>query len=142
MYMYIQVDPFWIFDCRDFFVTALSFFITGEVSHLERGQIHERIKPDFNLMNDRVVPLELDPLGSPNDPDLVQCSSSALQNDTQQPDAQETPTSLSKQGVIVNGACGKVCLRAFSGLIISLKLISVSVALSDLEYSTPPWIGY
>jgi len=82
------------------FVTALSF-ITGEVSHLERGQIHERIKPDFNLINvdDRVVPLELDPLHSPNDPDLVQCSSSALQSDHQQPDAQETPASSSKQGV-------------------------------------------
>ena len=75
-------------------------YVTGEVSHLERGQLHERIKPDFNLINvdDRVVPLELVPLGSPNDPDLVQCSSSALQTDHQQPNPQETPTSLSKQG--------------------------------------------
>ena len=90
-----------MYNFGDSLVSALSFFLTGEVSHLERGQIDERIKPDFNLINvdDRVVSLELDPLGSPNDPDLVQCSSSALQSDHQQPDTQETPASLSKQGV-------------------------------------------
>ena len=87
-------------------------FIIGEVSHLEREQIQDSIKPDFNLINDRVVPLELDPLGSPNDPDLVHCSSSALQSDNQQPDAQESPASLSKQGVNLNGVCSKVCLQA------------------------------
>ena len=93
----------------DLFVTTLPIFITGEVSDSERGQIHERIKPEFNLISDRVVPLELDPLGSPNDPDLVQCSSSTLQSDDRrQPDTHETPTSLSKQGVNINGVCGKV----------------------------------
>ena len=96
----------------DLFVTTLPIFITGEVSDSERGQIHERIKPEFNLISDRVVPLELDPLGSPNDPDLVQCSSSALQSDDRrQPDTHETPTSLSKQGVNINGVCAKVCVE-------------------------------
>ena len=68
------------------------------MSHLERGQLHERIKPDFNLINvdDRVVPLVLGPLGSPNDPDLVQCSSTACDH---QSGTRETHASLSKHRV-------------------------------------------
>ena len=77
----------------------ISFLIltAGEVNHLERGQLYQRIKPDFNLISvgGRVVPLGMDPLGSPNESDLVPCSSAALQSDQQQPDAEET-SSLSK----------------------------------------------
>ena len=73
-------------------ITACFSIITGE-------QLDQRIKPDYNLIsvNDRVVPLELDPLGSPNaESDLVQCSSTALQSHSQQTDAQDTSSSLSK----------------------------------------------
>ena len=72
------------------------------MNNLERGQLHERVKPDFNLISvdGRVVPLGLDPLGSPNESDLVQCSSTALQSDHQQPDRDQETSSLSKQGVI------------------------------------------
>ena len=68
-------------------ITVCFSIITGE-------QLDQRIKPDYNLIsvNDRVVPLELDHLGSPNaESDLVQCSSTALQSDNQQTDAQDTP---------------------------------------------------
>lgn len=70
----------------------------GGVNHLEEGQLHhDRIKSDYNLISvdDRVVPLALDPLGSPNtESDLVQCSSTALQSDNQQLDAEEASSSL------------------------------------------------
>lgn len=74
------------------------------MNHLERGQLHT--KPDFSLISvdGRVVPLGLDPLGSPHDSDLVQCASTSLQSDHQQPDAEGTSPSLSKpvMGMLYN----------------------------------------
>lgn len=86
-----------------------SFPNEGGVNHLEEGQLHhDRIKSDYNLISvdDRVVPLALDPLGSPNsESDLVQCSSTALQSDNQQLDAEEASSSLNTS--VQNSDIGK-----------------------------------